>query len=381
MSELAIGPRAASSPATVRVDLGTRSYDVVIGERLLQNAGVWIRPLIRRSQALLITDRNLVEVGLATQLEAGLEAGGISSHRLVVPPGEGSKSFAELERLLDGALAAGIERATPVIVLGGGVVGDLGGLAASLLLRGLDLIQVPTTLLAQVDSSVGGKTGIDTRHGKNLIGTFHQPRLVLADIETLSTLPKREVRTGYAEVVKYGLIDRPEFFTWLEAKGAALLEGDGAARLHAVAESCQAKAEIVAADEQEGGRRALLNLGHTFAHALETLSGYGPELRHGEAVACGLVMAFGLSVRLGLCPPEDLERVCHHLEASGLPTRRRAIREEGFGTEPMLDAFRFDKKARGGRPRFVLVRGIGRAFADVEVDPGLLRTFLDAEDP
>jgi 3-dehydroquinate synthase len=239
-------------------------------------------------------------------------------------------------------------------------------------------VQVPTTLLAQVDSAIGGKTGINTRHGKNLVGAFHQPRLVLADVAVLATLPPRELAAGYAEVVKYGLIDRPEFFEWLEAHGRAVLAGDPAAQQQAVVESCRAKAAVVAADEREGGARALLNLGHTFAHALESACGYGDQLLHGEAVAIGLVLAFDLSVRLGLCPAGDADRVRAHLRAVGLPTTPGAIRAGGFAAAALLGAMAHDKKAKAGRPRFVLTRGIGRAFAGVEVDAAQLEALFEA---
>jgi 3-dehydroquinate synthase len=264
------------------------------------------------------------------------------------------------------------------VAVGGGVIGDLAGFAAAVLLRGLDYVQVPTTLLAQVDSAIGGKTGINTRHGKNLVGAFHQPRLVLADTAVLASLPPRELRAGYAEVVKYGLIDRPDFFVWLEAHGGEVLAGDAAAQQHAVLECCRAKAAVVAADEREGGVRALLNLGHTFAHALEAASGYGDELLHGEAVALGMVLAFDLSVRLGLCPPADAERVRAHLAAVGLPTTLGAVRAGGFAADTLLVAMGHDKKAEAGRPRFVLTRGIGRAFAGAEVATAELETLLDA---
>ena len=264
------------------------------------------------------------------------------------------------------------------MAFGGGVIGDLAGFAAAVLLRGLDCVQVPTTLLAQVDSAIGGKTGINTRHGKNLVGAFHQPRLVLADTAVLASLPVRELRAGYAEVVKYGLIDRPDFFAWLEAHGGDVVAGDAAAQQYAVLESCRAKAAVVAADEREGGVRALLNLGHTFAHGLEAACGYGDELLHGEAVAVGMVLAFDLSVRLGLCPATDADRVRAHLAAVGLPVTLGAIKAQRFAVDTLLDAMGHDKKAQAGRPRFVLTRGIGRAFAGAEVAPAELAALLEA---
>jgi 3-dehydroquinate synthase len=296
----------------------------------------------------------------------------------VLPPGEATKSMAQLAELSDRLLDLGVERTTTLVAFGGGVIGDLAGFAAAIALRGLDYVQIPTTLLAQVDSAIGGKTGINTRHGKNLIGAFHQPRLVLSDTAVLGSLPPRELRAGYAEVVKYGLIDRPDFFAWLEAHGGALLAGEPAAQQHAILESCRAKAAVVAADERELGARGLLNLGHTFAHALEAACGYGDELLHGEAVALGIVMAFELSARLGLCPEDDARRVRAHLAAVGLPTALSMVRPEGFATEALLAAMGHDKKARGGRPRFVLARGIGRAFTGAEVEPAEIEALLDA---
>ena len=302
-------------------------------------------------------------------------------------PARRARASRELERLLDQILAAGVERSTALVAFGGGVIGDLAGFAAAILLRGLDYVQIPTTLLAQVDSAVGGKTGINSRHGKNLIGSFHQPRLVLSDTAVLASLPARQLRAGYAEVVKYGVIDRPEFFAWLEQHGAALLAGDAAAQQHAIVESCRAKASLVAADERETGARALLNLGHTFAHALEAVAGYGDELLHGEAVALGIVLAARLSVRLGLCPAADAERIRRHFAAVGLPTARAmiptpcAINADRFGAEPLLAAIARDKKVADGRPRFVLLRGIGQAFTGSAVDRAELLALLSAGEP
>ncbi len=264
-----------------------------------------------------------------------------------------------------------------IVAFGGGVIGDLAGFCAAILLRGIPYVQVPTSLLAQVDSAVGGKTGVNARHGKNLIGAFHQPRLVLADTDVLATLPPRELRAGYAEVVKYGLIDQPDFFAWLECHGAALLAGDAAAQQHAIVTSCAAKAAIVAADEREAERRVLLNLGHTFAHAYEALAGYGELLLHGEAVALGMVQAFALSARLGLCPPADVARLRAHLAAVGLPTDPRAVRPGGFEAGAMLAAMGRDKKVAAGKIRFVLARGIGAAFVSDQVPFEVLRDVLD----
>jgi 3-dehydroquinate synthase len=360
------------------VSLGERSYDIVVGSGLLARAGSELAPILRRPDAIIVTDANLAATPHLGVLERSLEAAGIACPRIVLPPGEATKSMAQLGDLLEELLDQGVDRASTIVAFGGGVVGDLAGFAAAILLRGLDCVQVPTTLLAQVDSAIGGKTGINTRHGKNLVGAFHQPRLVLADTAVLASLPPRELRAGYAEVVKYGLIDRPDFFAWLEAHGRDVIAGDGAAQQHAVLESCRAKAAVVAADEREGGVRALLNLGHTFAHGLEAACGYGDELLHGEAVALGMVLAFDLSVRLGLCPATDADRVRTHLAAVGLPVTLGALKAEGSVVETLLTTMGHDKKAEAGRPRFVLTRGIGRAFAGAGVAPAELAALLEA---
>ncbi len=368
-------------PDRLRVELGTRSYDILIGRGLMASAGGHLRPLLRQPRAVVLTDRTVAELHLAS-LTRALGDAGIACQPIVLPPGEQTKSFAQLEEVLDRLLEARIERSSVLVALGGGVIGDLAGFAASIVLRGIDFVQIPTTLLAQVDSSVGGKTGIDTRWGKNLVGSFHQPRLVLADIDTLATLPRRQVLAGYAEIVKYGLIGDAAFFAWLEDHGSALRDGDEAARQHAVKVSCAAKARIVAADERESGARALLNLGHTFAHALEAECGYSDELLHGEAVAIGLVMAFDLSARLGLCSSEEAARVERHLAAVGLPTEPTAIAGRVWDIERLIDHMRRDKKVQGGRITFVLARGIGQAFVARDVDlkevSGLLEQALAA---
>jgi 3-dehydroquinate synthase len=364
------------SEARVRVELAERSYDIVVGQGLLARAGQELAA-VGAKDLVVVTDANLAATQHRGRLEASLDAAGLRHRRIVLPAGEASKSMAELERLLDRLLEAGIERATTIVAFGGGVIGDLAGFGAAILLRGVPYVQVPTSLLAQVDSAVGGKTGVNTRHGKNLIGAFHQPRLVLADTDVLATLPPRELRAGYAEVVKYGLIDQPAFFAWLERHGPALLAGDAAAQQHAIVTSCVAKAAIVAADERETDRRALLNLGHTFAHAYEALAGYGDSLLHGEAVALGLVQAFALSTRLGLCPPADLARVRAHLAAAALPTDPRTVRPGGFDAAAMLAAMGRDKKVAAGRMRFVLVRGIGAAFISDHVPAAALGELLD----
>jgi 3-dehydroquinate synthase len=367
-----------SGDQRLAVELGARSYEIVVGSGLLGRSGPALAKVLRRPDVIIVTDANLAGTPHLGLLERGLEAAGVARRCIVLPPGEATKSMTQLAELLDRLLDLGVDRATTIVAFGGGVLGDLAGFAAAILLRGLDYVQVPTTLLAQVDSAVGGKTGINVRHGKNLVGAFHQPRLVLADTAVLASLPPRELRAGYAEVVKYGLIDRPDFFGWLEAHGREILAGDPAAQQRAVLESCRTKAAVVAADEREGGVRALLNLGHTFAHALETACGYGDELRHGEAVALGLVLAFDLSVRLGLCPAADALRVRTHLAAVGLPTTLGDVRPEGFAPESLLAAMGHDKKAEAGRPRFVLTRGIGRAFAGAEVTPADLMALLEA---
>jgi 3-dehydroquinate synthase len=350
----------------VRVDLGERSYDIRIGSGLLAHAGITMLPLLPQRRVFVVTDETVARHHLG-RLQAALAEAGIAATAEILPPGEHTKDFAHLQRLLETMLEAGCERNTTVVALGGGVVGDLAGFAASILLRGVPFIQIPTTLLAQVDSSVGGKTAIDTRWGKNLIGAFYQPRLVLADIDVLATLPEREVKAGYAEIVKYGLIDDPGFFAWLEAHGAALLAGDTEARRYAVQQSCAAKARIVSGDERETGQRALLNLGHTFAHALELEAGYGDLLLHGEAVSIGLVLAFTLSVRLGLCPPGDLDRLRRHLEATQMPILPPRMNGRPWDPERLLAHMGSDKKVKDGRIGFIVADGIGKAHVSRDI--------------
>jgi len=361
---------------TVRVELGPRSYDIVVGDDVLAGAGATMAAVLRRPRVVVVTDMNVAELHLET-LTRSLSDAGIAAGTVVLPAGEQTKDFAHLEKLLDKVLGFGIDRDTALVALGGGVVGDITGFAAATALRGIDFIQVPTTLLAQVDSSVGGKTGINSRHGKNLIGAFHQPRLVLADSRVLRTLPRREMLAGYAEVAKYGLIGDAAFFGWLEGHGADLVEGDPAKIRHAVVESCKAKAAIVAADEREAGARALLNLGHTFGHALEAETGYGSTLLHGEAVAIGMVMAFDLSVRMGLCPPEDAARVRRYLAAVGLPTGTNFTNTVLWDPARLLSHMGRDKKVKGGRLTFILVRGIGEAFVTREVPAEELSAFME----
>ncbi|TVR99433.1 MAG: 3-dehydroquinate synthase [Rhodospirillales bacterium] len=352
--------------ATLTVNLADRAYDVVVGSGLMATAGARLKPVLSSSRLIVVTDEVVGPLYLPA-LEESLERAGLTHEAIVLPSGERTKDFPHLEMLCERVLASGIERSTAMLALGGGVVGDITGFAAGILLRGLAYVQMPTTLLAQVDSAVGGKTGINSRHGKNLVGLFHQPRLVLADVATLATLDRRQRLAGYAEVVKYGLIGDPGFFTWLERAGGSVIAGDVAAQRRAVLTSCKAKAAVVAADERESGLRALLNLGHTFGHALEAETGYGDVLLHGEAVAIGMVLAFDLSVRLNLCPPEDAERVRRHLSAVGLPTRPPQPNGRRLSAEALLHHMTRDKKVQNGRVTFILARGIGRAFAAHDV--------------
>ena len=362
-----------STTQRLTLSLGVRSYDIVVGRRLLAEAGALIAPTVRQKRVVVVTDEHVATLHLE-RFRAGLAAAGIAAESIVLPPGEETKDFAHFAQLCEDVLSLGIERATPIVALGGGVVGDLAGFAAATLLRGLDFVQGPTTLLAQVDSAVGGKTAIDTRHGKNLVGAFHQPVLVLADVEVLETLPPRELLAGYAEVVKYGLIGDRTFYDWLETNGTALVAGDPVLRQEAVLRSCTAKAAIVALDERESGKRALLNFGHTFGHALEALTGFGKNLLHGEAVALGMQLAFDLSARLGFCPAAAAERVRRHLGALGLPTVLTAI--PAASPDALMAAMQKDKKVSGGRLTLVLARDIGEAFLCRDVLPTTLAAFL-----
>ncbi|MGA2089465.1 MAG: 3-dehydroquinate synthase [Stellaceae bacterium] len=359
--------------AHLRVELGNRSYDIVAGSGLLADAGDLMQRVLRQKRVVVVTDAHVAKLHLKT-LASGLAKAGIASEILILPPGEGTKDFAHFEKLCEDILALGIERSTALVALGGGVIGDLAGFAAASLLRGLDYVQVPTTLLAQVDSSVGGKTAIDVKAGKNLVGAFYQPVLVIADIDTLATLPPRELLAGYAEVVKYGLIRDRAFFDWLEQNGAALVKGDAELRRQAVLKSCRDKAEIVAADEREAGERALLNFGHTFGHALEAEAGFGQALLHGEAVALGMLMAFDLSARLGLCPKESARRVRQHFEQVGLKTELGLI-----DADSLLARMRRDKKVKDGRISLILAHDIGQAFISREVTDAALREFLSQQ--
>lgn len=362
---------------TVRVALGDRSYDILVGADLLSN-GAGARSIaanLARPKTAIVTDKHVADRHLAG-FETALADAGIEAKRIILEPGEKTKSFPYLESLVSDLLDFGIERSDTIIALGGGVIGDLTGFAASILRRGVAYIQAPTTLLAQVDSAVGGKTGINVPQGKNLVGSFHQPKLVVADVSTLATLERRQFLAGYAEVVKYALIDDAPFFDWLEAHGPALVAGDADLRRQAVVQCCKAKARIVAADEREAGQRALLNLGHTFGHALEAETGYSDALLHGEGVAIGMVLAFALSARMGLCPATDVERVKAHLDAVGLPSSPKPLGP--MTADALLAHMAQDKKMRGGRLTLILTKGIGRAFATSDVPPGEMKAVLDA---
>lgn len=362
---------------TVHVDLGPRAYDVRIGAGLLSRAGAEIGPLLRRPRVAVLTDETVADLHLPA-LREGLR--GIETVALALPPGEATKGWQEFARAVDWLLEEKVERRDMVIALGGGVIGDLAGFAAAVLRRGVRFVQIPTTLLAQVDSSVGGKTGINSVHGKNLVGAFHQPALVLADTAVLETLPARDFLSGYGEVVKYGLLGDAAFFDWLEANGPALARGDRAGRQYAVRRSVEMKARIVERDETEEGERALLNLGHTFCHALEKATGYSDRLLHGEGVAIGCALAFELSARLGLCSQEAPSRVRAHLRAMGMKVDLADIPGDLPGAEALVALMAQDKKVVDGRLRFILARGIGEAFVatDVpgEVVLGLLRDAL-----
>lgn len=361
----------------LRVALGEWGYDIAIGEGLLDRAGELLAPVLALGRTVVVTDENLARTRHPARLAAGLERAGIRSRQIVLPAGEGSKSWPVLQRLVDDLLAHGLERRSSVIALGGGVIGDLAGFAAAVALRGIDYVQIPTTLLSQVDSAVGGKTGINTASGKNLVGAFHQPRAVLIDLSVLEDLPERELKAGYAEVVKYGFIKDAGFFAWLEEHGAAVLAGDPQARAHAIRRSLEVKAAVVAADEREtSGERALLNFGHTFGHAYEALAGYDGGLLHGEAVSVGMVDAFALSTRLGHCPPEEAARARAHLARLGLPTRIGEVSNRPFPIERLLAAMGRDKKVENARLRFVLARGIGEAFTSGDVPEAAVRAVL-----
>ena len=360
---------------SVRVELGDRAYDVRIGTGLIDRAGEYLVPLLRRRQVAVVTDDTVAGLHL-DRLRAGLSASGISLTALALKPGEATKGWPDLARTVEWLLGQKVERGDLVVALGGGVIGDLAGFAAAILRRGVRFVQIPTTLLAQVDSSVGGKTGINSSHGKNLIGAFHQPALVLADISVLQTLPRRDFLSGYGEVVKYGLLGDAGFFDWLERNGPALAAGDGALRHHAVARSVAMKAAIVARDETEQGDRALLNLGHTFCHALEAATGFSNRLLHGEGVAVGCALAFEVSQRMGLCAPEAPSRVRAHLAAMGMKGTLGDIAGDLPDADGVLALMAQDKKVQDGKLRFILARGIGQAFVADGVDLALVRGVL-----
>ncbi|MEO5806561.1 3-dehydroquinate synthase [Devosia sp.] len=364
-----------SATHTVHVALGKRAYDILIGDTLLDDAGAILAERFPGRRYGIITDENVAVAQLPRLLQS-LDAAGLSHAEIILPAGESTKSFAHLQTAVEGLLAARLERGDLVIALGGGVIGDLAGFAASIARRGMDFIQMPTSLLAQVDSSVGGKTGINSPHGKNLIGAFHQPRLVLADLSTLNTLPPRQFAAGYAEVVKYGLIDDEEFFFWLEANQPEIFAG-GPARGEAIARCCAAKARVVIEDEKELGVRALLNLGHTFGHALEKDTGYSDRLLHGEGVSIGMVLAHGFSAKLGLAPSQDTGRIMAHLQKSGLPTRLADIPGTLGSTDALMAAIAQDKKVSRGALTFILTHGIGQAFIEKNVDAKAVADYLN----
>jgi len=363
---------------SVPVGLGARAYEVVIGPNLLAEAGRRIAPLAPRKRLAVVSDETVWALHGA-QLTAALEAAGLVVLPVIVAPGEQTKSFEGLAEITDRLLGLELDRGDIIAAFGGGVVGDLTGFAAAIYKRGIDFVQIPTTLLAQVDSSVGGKTAIDTPRGKNLVGAFHQPRLVLADLDVLATLPDREMRAGFSEVIKYGLLGDFGFFEWLESNARAVLAREPAALAHAVARSVEMKAEIVAEDEKEQGRRALLNLGHTFGHALEAETGYGAALLHGEAVAAGQALAFRFSAAQGLCSGQDAARATTAIAGAGLPTRLDEIPGHPFDAGRLVRHMAQDKKAEAGRLTFILARALGDAFVAREVDAEAVRRFLETE--
>ncbi|HVV79019.1 MAG TPA: 3-dehydroquinate synthase [Pseudolabrys sp.] len=361
-----------SGETIVEVALDRRGYDIVIGRGVLNSLGARIKALRPGARVAIVTDANVAKAHLKAAQSA---LAGIYHTHVEVAPGEGSKNYATFEKVCEALIAARIERNDLVVALGGGVIGDLAGFAAASVRRGLDFVQVPTSLLAQVDSSVGGKTGIDSPQGKNLIGAFHQPLLVLADTALLDTLPKREFIAGYAEMVKYGLLADSGFFSWLESNWQDVFSG-GPGREHAIAVACRGKAAIVARDERETGERALLNLGHTFGHALEADAGFSGKLLHGEAVAIGIVMAFEFSAKRGLIPADAAARVVRHFKTSGLPVRVTDKFNEPPDVDRLMSLIAQDKKVKRGRLTFILVRGIGNAFVANDVDPAEVRGFL-----
>src|SRR4030081_3038180 len=370
-------PLKHSDSVTVDVALGERAYDIVIGRDVLPSLCARIATLRPGARTAIVTDRNVARHWLE-KTEASLSEAGIATSRIIVDEGEGSKTYAGLEQVSEALISAKIERNDLVIALGGGVVGDLAGFAAAILRRGVDFVQVPTSLLAQVDSSVGGKTGINSPHGKNLVGAFHQPVLVVADTAVLDTLSPRQFRAGYAEVAKYGVLGDEAFFSWLEANHADIFAGS-AAREHAIATSCRAKAAIVMRDERENGERALLNLGHTFGHALEAATGFSERLFHGEGVAIGMVLAAEFSAQLGMIAESDALRVKTHLAAAGLPTHLQDIAgftQEKFSADALMALMAQDKKVKRGKLTFILLKAVGQAVIAPDVEPSLVRDFI-----
>ena len=372
-------PLRQVEPIKVPVALGTRAYDIVIGRGLVASLGERINALRPGARVAIVTDETVAQLH-AGAVEAALKSAGSASARIVVPAGEGSKNYATFEKVCEAIIDARVERNDLIVALGGGVIGDLAGFAASCVRRGLDFVQVPTTLLAQVDSSVGGKTGINSLQGKNLVGAFHQPILVIADTALLDTLPKREFRAGYAEVAKYGLLGDATFFAWLEKNWQDVFAGGQSsanfAREHAIAVCCRGKAGIVARDERETGERALLNLGHTFGHALEAGCGFSDRLLHGEAVSLGMALAFEFSARKGLLAASEADRATAHLAAVGLPTHVNQVPGGVPGIDALMNLIGQDKKVKRGKLTFILVRGIGQAFVENDVDPAEVRAFL-----
>ncbi|NKC03549.1 3-dehydroquinate synthase [Brucella haematophila] len=368
-------PSPAHDSVTVPVSLGERSYDILIGKGLVDRAGAEVAKRLKGARVAIVTDENVAKAHLE-RLTASFNQAGIEATPVVVAPGEKSKSFATLETVTNAILAARLERGDALVAFGGGVVGDLSGFVAGIVRRGMNFVQMPTSLLAQVDSSVGGKTGINTAYGKNLVGVFYQPQLVLADTDVLDTLSPREFRAGYAEVAKYGLIDRPDFFAWLEKNWQEVFAG-GPARTEAIAESCRSKAAVVARDERETGDRALLNLGHTFGHALETATGYdSSRLVHGEGVAIGMALAHRFSVKMNLAGVEAVERVEAHLKAVGLPTALSDVPGGLPPAEKLMDYIAQDKKVARGALTFILTHGIGQSFIAKDVPPAAVLEFL-----
>jgi 3-dehydroquinate synthase len=367
-------PLRSNEPIVVDVALGARAYDIVIGRGLLASLGARMAALRPGAKASIVTDENVARAHLEAA-QKSLQAAGVACAHVIVPAGESSKSIGVFDKVCEDLIAQRMERNDLVVALGGGVIGDLAGFAASAVRRGLDFVQAPTTLLSQVDSSVGGKTGINSRHGKNLIGAFHQPVLVVADTALLDTLPPRQFRAGYAEVAKYGLLGDAAFFSWLEANWREVFSG-GPAREHAIAVSCRTKAQIVARDERETGDRALLNLGHTFGHALEAAAGFSDRLLHGEAVAIGMALAFEFSARKGLSSQGDTERVTRHLAEAGLPTRISDFSNEKLDADLLMNLIAQDKKVTRGALTFILVRGIGKSFVARDVDAAEVRGFI-----